>query len=53
MARPIEKAPIRVSLDEVVVHSDHKVLMQVEGNSALRPHSMHLLNSIITKEITY
>jgi len=50
-------APAHLSLEEVVEHADHKVLVKVDDNSALivhvarglqlRPHQINLLNNII------
>jgi hypothetical protein len=35
MVRPVDYAPICLPLGEVVVHASHKVLMEVDDNSAL------------------
>jgi hypothetical protein len=35
MVRPIEKAPICLSLEEVTVRAGHKVLMEVDDNISL------------------
>ncbi len=64
MVRPIDKASICLSLEEVAVHAGHKVLMKVDDNSALsvgdqqgisgqqlRPHPTHFL--ILLKHSSY
>ncbi len=35
MARPIDKAPISMSLEEVTVHAAHEVLMEVDNVNGL------------------